>query len=203
MTLWVGLSGGIGSGKSTVADCFRQFGVLVLNADDIAKTLTQIDGAALPAIRTTFGDAVFHPNGELNRQALRELIFRQPEQKQQLENILHPLIYHTLDNARQQILPFGYGIMEIPLLIEKPLFQQLVNRILIIDAFEQTQINRVKQRNALSDSDIHAIMTQQASRQARLAIADDVIANNGDLAHLQQAVTKQHQIYLALTGFTS
>ena len=199
MTLWVGLTGGIGSGKSTVAARFASHGVPVLDADAIAHTLTAANGAALPAIRAHWGDAVFNAAGQLNRAALRQRVFADATQKQQLESLLHPLIFDAIQAAQQHTaLPQGYGMVEIPLLTEIPRFRQLVQRILVVDVAEPLQIERVKQRSQLSDAAVAAIMAQQASRQQRLAIADDVLANHGDLSALHAAADQLHQYYTAL-----
>lgn len=197
--MWVGLTGGIGSGKSTVACAFAALGVPVLDADALAHTLTAPQGAALPAIRARWGDAVFDAHGQLERAQLRQRVFAQPQEKRALERILHPLIFQALQTARDTTpLAGAYGIMDIPLLAEVPVFQTLTDRILVVDAAENIQIARVMARNGLTADAVRAIMAQQASRQQRLALADDVIHNEDNLATLQAAVARLHRQYQAL-----
>ncbi|MCP2040915.1 dephospho-CoA kinase [Neisseria sp. HSC-16F19] len=201
--MWVGLTGGIGSGKSAATAAFAALGVPVLDADALARALTAPQGAALPAIRTTWGDGLFNEQGELDRDALRQRVFRQPEEKEKLERILHPLIFQALQEARDNTpTPLGYGIMDIPLLIEAPQFQALVERIVVIDAEESTQIARVMARNGLTTDAVRAIMAQQAERSRRLAAADDVIRNEGSLDDLQAAVGRLHRFYQTLSAAT-
>lgn len=193
MTHWLGLTGGIGSGKSAATDFFMSLGVEVIDADKISRTLTATNGQALPAIAAQFGsDAV--RNHELNRDFMRELVFKRPVAKEQLEAILHPMIYATIKSAQQQISA-NYAIVDVPLLTELPDFQRLVERIVVIDCPEELQIQRVMARSGLSREQITAIMLQQATRAQRLAIADDVIVNDGGLMQLQQAVSQHHQFY--------
>lgn len=193
MTHWLGLTGGIGSGKSAATDFFMSLGVEVIDADKISRILTATNGQALPAIAAQFGsDAV--RNHELNRDFMRELVFKRPVAKEQLEAILHPMIYATIKSAQQQINA-NYAIVDVPLLTELPDFQRLVERIVVIDCPEELQIQRVMARSGLSREQITAIMLQQATRAQRLAIADDVIVNDGDLTQLQQAVSQHHQFY--------
>lgn len=196
MTVWVGLTGGIGSGKSQVAAIFSEYGVPVVDADAVSRSLTADGGAALPAIRAQFGDGVF--SGEqLNRSALRELVFRQPERKAQLESILFPLIYREIV-LQQQSCRAVYGIVDIPLLTEKPQFQWLVERILVVDCSKLLQIQRVQARSGLSESEIQSIMNTQAARSERCAIADDILVNEGTLRDLRHKVARLHQFYQAV-----
>lgn len=200
MTLWVGLTGGIGSGKSLVAAHFSALGAPVIDADAIARALTQSGGAALPLIHAHWGDAVFDPHGQLDRTALRRLVFEHPAQKRQLEALLHPLIFSAIQAAQQQAAtPCGYGIVEIPLLIEATHFQTLVARILVVDCPEPLQAKRVMQRSGLDKAAVHAIMAQQASRQQRLAVADDVVVNDGNLDDLHAAIARLHHHYQTLS----
>lgn len=198
MTRWVGLTGGIGSGKSTVAAQLAGYGVPVIDADALARQLTQAGGAALPAIRAHWGDAVFHNDGSLNRNALREQVFSQAAHKQHLEALLHPLIFDAIQ-AAQRATPahIAYGVADIPLLAEVPVFRQLVERIAVVDAAPALQQQRVQQRNGLNEAAIRAIMAQQADRAARLALADDIIDNNGSLAQLADTVAQLHRRYQA------
>ena len=201
--MWVGLTGGIGSGKSAATAIFAALGAPVLDADALARALTAPKGAALPAIRATWGDTLFDEQGELNRDALRQRVFRQPREKEKLERILHPLIFQALQNTRDCTpTPLGYGIMDIPLLIEAPQFQTLVERIVVIDAEESTQLARVMARNGLTADAVRAIMAQQADRSRRLAAADDVIRNEGSLDDLRASVERLHRFYQTLSAAT-
>ncbi len=195
MTWWLGLTGGIGSGKSAAARAFADLGVPVIDTDAIAHALTAADGAALPAIHHQFGAAVFQPDGNLNRAALRQQVFDHPEQKQALERILHPMIFQAVQTAQRQTAASTYGVVEIPLLAEAPLFQRLVDRVLLIDCPESCQIARVAARSGLNEAAIRAIIAQQASRQQRLALADDVIVNDGSPDQLRAAVARLHHGY--------
>ena len=200
MTAWVGLTGGIGSGKSTAARLFAQHSVPLIDADAISRALTANGGAALPAIRAAFGEAVFDFSGSLNRAALRQLVFQSPEAKAKLENILHPLILAEIRLQQQQYPQAAYGIIEIPLLAEQPVFQSILQHILVIDCSEETQIRRTIERSGLSRDMIKGILTVQASRQQRRRIADDLISNEAGLSELAAAVERQHLIYQQLFG---
>lgn len=197
MMFWVGLTGGIGSGKSTVARLFGQHGIPIIDADAIARTLTAPGGVALPAIRQQWGDAVFDQRGHLDRDQMRRRVFEAPTQKKQLEALLHPMIYQAIATEQGRYQQH-YGMVEIPLLTEAPQFQKLVQRILVVDITEPEQIKRVIQRNNLPEAAVRAIMAQQATRQQRLAIADDVINNDGNLAKLTAAVAQLHRHYQSL-----
>ncbi len=200
MTAWVGLTGGIGSGKSTAAQLFAQHGVPLIDADAVSRALTANGGAALPAIRAAFGNSVFDFSGSLNRPALRELVFQSPSAKSQLEHILHPLILAEIRVRQQQHPHAAYGIIEIPLLAEQPVFQSLLQRILVIDCSEETQIRRTAERSGLSRDMIAGILAAQASRKERRRIADDIICNEADLPELAAAVERQHLIYQRIFG---
>lgn len=196
MTHWVGLTGGIGSGKSTAARFFADLGVPIIDTDVIARQLTADNGVALPHIQALFGsEAVL--DGRFNRDYMRQLIFSQPEAKAQLEAILHPLIVAEVARQKTQIQAV-YAIVDVPLLTELAMFQALVERVVLIDCVPEVQIARVMQRSGLSAMQIKAIMAQQATREQRLALADDVIANNQDVLTLQQRVLHQHQYYQQL-----
>lgn len=199
MTFWIGLSGGIGSGKSTVAAYFAQLNVPVLSADAVAHQLTAPNGIALPLIHAQWGEDVFQSDQTLDRARLRTLIFEQPEQKLILENILHPLIWQQLQKAQQATSPcHHYGLIEIPLLVEKPLFQSLVSHILIVEAPESVRIQRIQQRSGLSENAIRVIIAQQADTTARKNLADRIIYNNGNQLQLQQQVKQLHRFYQVL-----
>ena len=193
----VGLTGGIGSGKSTVADLFSQRGVTVIDTDDIARELTGVQGAALPEIIAAFGAAMVLPQGGLDRSAMRRQVFADASAKARLEAILHPKIRQE---SRRRCLAATsiYVLLVVPLLVETGVWQQEVRRILVVDCDEATQIVRVKARNALSATEVRAIMVTQATRRARLAVADDVILNNDRLEALEPQVQALHQRYVEL-----
>ena len=200
MTAWVGLTGGIGSGKSTAARLFAQHGVPLIDADAVSRALTANGGAALPAIRAAFGEAVFDFSGNLNRAVLRQLVFQSSEAKAKLENILHPLILAEIWAQQQQYPQAAYGIIEIPLLAEQPVFQSILQRILVIDCSEETQLRRTIERSGLTRDMINGILAAQASRQQRRSIADDIISNEAGLPELAAAVERQHLIYQQFFG---
>ena len=193
----VGLTGGIGSGKSTVADLFSQRGVTVIDTDDIARELTGVQGAALPEIIAAFGAAMVLPQGGLDRSAMRRQVFADASAKARLEAILHPKIRQE-SRRRCQAATSIYVLLVVPLLVETGVWQQEVRRILVVDCDEATQIVRVKARNALSATEVRAIMVTQATRSARLAVADDVILNNDRLEALEPQVQALHQRYVEL-----
>lgn len=192
--LIVGLTGGIGSGKSTVARLFSERGVPVIDTDIIAREMTKPGSAAYPSIIKHFTQTVLLPDGSLDRGKLREIIFANAKQRLWLENLLHPLIRHNLEQQIKK-LTAPYCIAVIPLLFEVE-FYSLVNRILVIDAPESLQIKRVMARDHIPQSRIQAILDTQASREDRVARAHDVIVNDGDLANLVVQVDKLHEIYL-------
>ena len=174
MTVWIGLTGGIGSGKSQVAADFSALGVPRIDADAISRQLTQTTGSmALQQIRHQFGDDVLTVSGCLNRAYMRERVFADGQAKAQLEAILHPLIFAEIER-QQQDFQAAYGVVEIPTLVEHPIFQSLVARILVITCPESVRVQRVMARNGLTEAAVRAIMATQASDEARLRVADDV-----------------------------
>jgi len=193
--LKIGLTGGIGCGKTTVANLFATKGVPVLDADQIARDLVEPGQPALAAIVREFGAQILEA-GRLNRAKLRETIFRLPARKQWLEALLHPMVF---DAMRRQIsmLRSDYCILCIPLLIEARQ-QEFVDRILVVDCPVELQYARIKSRNGLEESEISCIIQSQAGRGERLAAADDVIENIGAMAQLQMQVEKLHRFYLDL-----
>ncbi|MDQ7015085.1 MAG: dephospho-CoA kinase [Gammaproteobacteria bacterium] len=197
--LIIGLTGGIGSGKSTVAQLFSEYGIPVLDADQIARQLVEVGQPALTKIAQRFGQHILHADGSLNRSALRQKIFNDSRAKQQLENLLHPLIRQQMHIQSKQLLqqqpPPSYCIHMIPLLLES---QQTasVDRILVVDLPEQLQIQRVKQRDQQSQTEVQRIIEQQVSRQQRLQAANEVIDNSGHLNALQKQVKQLHQHYV-------
>jgi dephospho-CoA kinase len=193
----VGLTGGIGSGKSTVADLFAARGAAIIDTDLIAHQLSAPGGLAISALRQAFGDAFITQQGALDRDRMRELVFTDPAARQRLESILHPLIKSETDR-QAEAANGAYTIFVVPLLVGSRHWQQRKIRVLVIDCDEETQIARVMQRNQLSAEQVKAIIAAQASREARLQAADDVIENNGDAAALEPQVERLHALYLKL-----
>ena len=198
MTVWIGLTGGIGSGKSQAAAEFVRLGVPHIDADALSRSLTVDGGAALPAIRQAFGDAVFDSESRLNRAALRDEVFRRPEARQQLEQILHPLILAAIQAQQQQYTDAAYGIIDIPLLVEQAHFLALVERVLVVDVEEATQIRRVQARSALAEEEVRRIIATQAPRRQRLLYADDILCNEGSADELAEKVQRLHRFYQAV-----
>ena len=194
--LVVGLTGGIGSGKSAAADAFATLGASIVDSDAIAHELTQKDGAAVPAVEKIFGKAFVH-DGAMDRRRMRDHVFAHPEAKRQLEGLLHPLIR---EESRRRIAtaPGPYVVHVVPLLIESPDYRSRVDRVLVVDAPEGVRVARVQARSGLSESEVRAILGAQASREARLAAADDVIDNGGDLDALRKQVAALHAKYMLL-----
>ena len=194
--LCVGLTGGIGCGKSTVADSFKKLGGRVIDTDVIAHHLTQSKGIAIPTILSTFGNEYIDNDGALNRDKMRELIFSEVAEKKRLEMILHPLILEQVKAQMLQLHTMPYIIIVIPLLLESPAFQHLIQRILVVDCNEDTQIARVASRNSMSKPEINNIIAQQTPRAERLRVADDIIHNDSDIDNLVAQVTILHKRYL-------
>jgi dephospho-CoA kinase len=194
--LTIGLTGGVGCGKSTVAELFQRNGVPVVDADDITRDLTAADAPALSRISSVFGDDVLFADGQLDRRKLRRMVFDQPEARQQLEGILHPLVREEI-RARVREVSTPYCLVVIPLLVESSM-TDLVDRVLVVDCEEADQIARVTVRDQCSVDDARAIIATQASRQSRLAIADDVIVNAGSLDELKIVVQRLNQRYFEL-----
>lgn len=195
----VGLTGGIGSGKSAAADLFAARGAEVVDTDQIAHRLTAPGGAAMEAIREAFGAGVVAADGALNRPAMRALAFEDPEARKRLEAILHPMIRAESDRlCRAARAP--YVMLVVPLLIESGTYRQRVRRLCVVDCPEAVQIARVMQRSGLEESQVRAIMAAQASRAERLAAADDVVDNGGTPAQLVEQVGRLHGVYLRLTA---
>lgn len=194
--LIIGLTGGIGSGKSAVCALFSELDVPVIDADVIARLVVEPGQPALEQIRATFGDEILTPDGLLDRARLRALIFANPAKRKQLEAILHPAIRREmLIQAAQVQAP--YCVFAIPLLIEVGQ-TDMVDRVLVVDAPDALRRQRLKQRDGLDDAQIDAICAAQLERTARLAQADDVIHNAADLAHLRAQVLDLHDRYLKL-----
>ncbi|MBU1460661.1 MAG: dephospho-CoA kinase [Gammaproteobacteria bacterium] len=199
MKPWVlGLTGGIGSGKSAVVEAFGRLGVHWVDADHAARWVVEPGRPALGLIVDRFGDGVLAYDGGLDRAALRELVFREPEQRKWLEQLLHPLIRQEVDEHLSRATS-PYAIMVSPLLVESGQHQQ-VARVLVVDVPEALQLERAIQRDQSSEAQIRAILNAQISREERLRRADDVLVNDRDRAWLEGEVKRLHDFYLTLRG---
>ncbi len=197
MTYVVGLTGGIGSGKSAVADLFGALGVNVVDADAVAHALTKAGGGAMPAVCAEFGDGVADADGALDRAAMRARVFADPSARKRLEAILHPMIREESERRLAAGADAPYAILMVPLLVESGGYRKRVNRIAVVDCAEETQIARVMSRNGLAREEVERILAAQATRAERLAAADDVIDNDGPLAALAPQIERLHSKYLS------
>jgi dephospho-CoA kinase len=197
--LVVGLTGGIGSGKSTVAERFARLGVPVIDTDVIARDLTAPGGAALAEIRATFGDAVMRADGTLDRSALRRRVFADEAERRRLEAILHPRIRQSVE-AALAALDAPYALVVIPLLVETGSYQDLLDRVLVVDCPEAAQLERVMARSGLAREEVAAILAAQAGRAERLAAADDILVNTAAPEALDSEVEALDARYRALAG---
>lgn len=196
----VGLTGGIGSGKTTVADLFATHGVAVVDTDVIAHRITAPSGAAMPLIEQAFGPQFVAPDGSLERAKMRALAFSDDTARTRLEAITHPLIRSETERERDAAQG-PYVVIVVPLLVESGTWKSRVDRVLAVDCDIETQIARVMRRNAFAREQVLAIIARQATREARLAAANDVIVNdNTPLGRLAQDVRRLHERYLALAG---
>ena len=196
----LGLTGGIGSGKSAVADILASFGAAIIDTDAIAHEITAPHGLAIDAIRKTFGPSFIKEDGSLDRALMRDEVFNHPESKKLLEQITHPLIYQLVNEKTQSVIELGsapYIVYVVPLLVESG---QWINQsppridgLLVIDCPKETQIDRVKKRNQLSTDLIEKIIASQASQEERLRHADWVIQNDSNLEHLENQTRQIHQ----------
>jgi len=199
-SLLIGLTGGIGSGKSSAAALFEKLGVRIIDTDQISHQLTQANGSAISAISKTFGTHFIDTSGALDRHQMRELIFAKPAEKKRLEAILHPAI--LAEAKHQASLPTAapYTMIVVPLLFESSNYHDWLHRTVTVDCSEETQITRTMLRSQLSRAQIQAIMTQQISRTERLALSDDILHNEGDWAALAEQVKQLHQRYLTINA---
>jgi dephospho-CoA kinase len=204
MTFIVGLTGGIGSGKSAAATLFEELGAAVVDTDAIAHELTAPGGAAMGPIRSAFGDEVIAPNGALDRSAMRRLAFADAQAKARLEAILHPMIRAEADR-RSAAARAPYVVLVVPLLVESGGYStgdrsSRAQRVAVVDCPEEVQVARVMSRSGLSAEEARAIMAAQVGREQRLAAADDVIDNGGELAALRPQIEALHRRYLEMAA---
>ncbi len=195
--LRIGLTGGIASGKSTVADFFADLGVPVIDTDVIAREVVAKGAPALDQIRDAFGDTVFDDDGKLDRQAMRNLVFSDAGKRRQLEDILHPLIR---DAVVMQVAAVNapYMIIVVPLLVESPM-KDFMDRVLVVDCSEDVQLSRLQMRDAEDEELARRMIAAQASRDERLGIADDVVVNDADREETRTTVAALHQAYLEMS----
>lgn len=196
MTWIVGLTGGIGSGKTQASNAFESLGVPVIDTDLISHAVTAPNGLAIPAIREAFGESLIDPSGKLDRMKMRELVFSDPQARHKLEAILHPLIANVTMASVSQHADAPYVVLVVPLLAESPQWLSRCDRVLVIDCEVETQIDRVMRRSNLSREEVLSIIATQATREARRAIANEVIVNESTLESLTQQVRRLHDFYL-------
>ena len=192
----VGLTGGIGSGKSEAAKLFAELGVPITDVDVISHQITGANQPLIKDIEANFGYAYITPQGALNRAAMRKLVFNDDAARAKLNAILHPAIYDEALKQLEQNKHAPYQILAIPLLLESPRYSPHINRILLIDCDEATQIARVKLRSQLPESEILQIIKAQTPRKKLLSLANDIIKNNESVTELREKVIKIHQKYL-------
>lgn len=200
-TFSVGLTGGIGSGKSVVARLFAARGATIVDTDQIAHGMTGPDGPAMAAIRAEFGAQYADAQGAMDRAKMRALVFSDPTAKARLEAILHPRIRDAA-LAAAAAATGAYVMYDVPLLVESGTWKQRVSRVLVVDCPETVQLERVMARNGMPESQVRAIMANQATRAQRAAAADDIINNGGDLSALEEQVAHFHDVYLAFSAGT-
>ncbi len=198
MTYVIGITGGIGSGKTAVSDHFESLGITVVDADVASRTVVEIGTPALASIAEHFGSQLLQTDGSLDRAALRSAIFEDSTQRQWLESLLHPLIREEIVSGLESASS-PYAILVSPLLIESGQ-SQLTERVLVVDVPEALQLKRTVARDSNSEQQVKAIMAAQASRQQRLDSADDVVVNDNTLDHLKAQVEALHQKYLKLAA---
>lgn len=200
MAYVIGLTGGIGSGKSAVADLLAAQGAAIVDTDAIAHELTRAGGAAIEPLRRLLGDDCIGTDGAMDRKKVRELVFKDPEAKRTLEGVLHPMIRATSQRNIAAAHGAPYVVHVVPLLIESPDYRSRVQRVLVVDCPEEIQIERVRRRSGLTRDEVLRIIAAQVPRARRLAAADDVIDNSGPLEGLRAPVLALHQRYVALAA---
>lgn len=200
MNYLVGLTGGIGSGKSTVAEMFAALGVRIIDTDAISHDLTRNDGAAIPAIRSAFGDEFIKPDGSLDRTRMRKAVFADESAKRKLESILHPLILARTRELAAQPVSAPYSLIIVPLLFESGRYAGWLHRVIAVDCPESVQIARTLRRSGMDEPAIRAIMSTQLGRLERNRLSDAVILNDGSLEDLNTQVVGMHRRLSALAA---
>lgn len=197
----VALTGGIGSGKSTIAQRFSTHGITVIDADAIAHRITAPGEPATAAILSAFGQSISDGAGGIDRKKLATLVFNDEDRRKRLEQILHPLIRAEILKAAQTAMP-PYCLLVIPLLVESSM-QDLANRVLVVDVDPAIQIARTRERDGRNEEEIRAILRAQVTREQRLTVADDVIVNDGNIEKLNSEVDRLHELYLRMARVTT
>ena len=200
MMFIIGMTGGIGSGKSEALKIFESLNIKVIDLDNIAKEITDTSHQAIQEIKLVFGDAIFDKDNRLDRKKLREIIFSEKDQKINLEKILHPKILEEVMKRLNVLSNESYVVIDIPLLFETNQYTSLISRSLVIDSKVNDQIERVKKRDGIDTSVIQSIIEQQVGRNYRIERADDVVVNDGSIERLEESIKALHKKYLNLVA---
>ena len=192
----IGLTGLIGSGKTTVANCFAKYGIRIIDTDAIAHDITNNDVTVLAELRSVFGEHIFNESGQLNRTSLRIEVFSNETQRLKLEAILHPKILQTVQDLLNVTTSSSYTILAVPLLFRSPKYLSLVDRTLFIDSDYDFILTRLYSRSGLSKAEVDAILMRQVAGDEQIKLADDVITNNSDLSSVETQVAILHAKYL-------
>ncbi|QDD10540.1 dephospho-CoA kinase [Candidatus Methylopumilus planktonicus] len=200
MMFIIGMTGGIGSGKSEALKIFESLNIKVIDLDNIAKEITDSSHQAMQEIKLVFGDAIFDKDNRLDRKKLREIIFSEKDQKINLEKILHPKILEEVMKRLNVLSNESYVVIDIPLLFETNQYTSLISRSLVIDCKVDDQIERVKKRDGIDTSVIQSIIEQQVGRNYRIERADDVVVNDGSIEKLEESIKALHKKYLNLVA---
>jgi dephospho-CoA kinase len=196
----IGMTGGIGSGKSEALKIFKSLSIKVIDLDNISKEITERSHQAIQEIKLVFGDAIFDKDNQLDRKKLKEIIFSDKNKKINLEKILHPKIYEEVKKRLNALSHESYVVIDIPLLFETNQYTSLISRSLVIDCKENDQIERVKKRDGIDISVIQSIIDQQINRSSRIQKADDVVINDGSIEKLEESIKSLHKKYLNLVA---
>ena len=196
----IGMTGGIGSGKSEALKIFKSLSIKVIDLDNISKEITETSHQAIQEIKLVFGDAIFDKDNQLDRKKLKEIIFSDKNKKINLEKILHPKIYEEVKKRLNALSHESYVVIDIPLLFETNKYTSLISRSLVIDCKENDQIERVKKRDGIDISVIQSIIDQQINRSSRIEKADDVVINDGSIEKLEESIKSLHKKYLNLVA---
>ncbi|MBW0156484.1 MAG: Dephospho-CoA kinase [Pseudomonadota bacterium] len=196
----IGMTGGIGSGKSEALKIFKSLSIKVIDLDNISKEITERSHQAIQEIKLVFGDAIFDKDNQLDRKKLKEIIFSDKNKKINLEKILHPKIYEEVKKRLNALSHESYVVIDIPLLFETNQYTSLISRSLVIDCKENDQIERVKKRDGIDISVIQSIIDQQINRSSRIEKADDVVINDGSIEKLEESIKSLHKKYLNLVA---